>query len=78
MAEMRVHHDQQITILHQIQQHLGLLLLPQPDLPTSLVSIAPTEDTTLAEGRIPPLQDEPSTVTAMPEKASSPLEALTV
>ena len=78
MAEMRVHQDQQITILHQIQQHLGLLLLPQPDLSTSLVSIAPTEDTTPAEGRIPPLQDEPSTVIAMPEKASSPLEAPTV
>ena len=52
--------------------------MPQPDLPTSLASIAPIEDTTPTEGRIPPLQDEPSTVTAMPEKASSPLEAPTV
>ena len=78
MAEMRVHQDQQITILHQIQQHLGLLLMPQPDLPTSLASVAPTEDTTPAEGWIQPFQDEPSTVTTMLEKASFPLEAPTV
>ncbi|RVW38729.1 hypothetical protein CK203_077535 [Vitis vinifera] len=69
--------DQQTTILRQIQQHLGLLPLPQPDLSASLATIVPTKDTTPTEVRIPPPQDEPPTVTAMPEDVSSPLEAPT-
>ena len=77
MAEMRTHQDQQIGILCQIQQHLGLLHPPQPDLPTSSALIAPAEDTIPTKVRIPPPQDEPPTVTATPEDASSPLEAPT-
>ncbi|RVW13820.1 hypothetical protein CK203_083619 [Vitis vinifera] len=75
---MRAHQDQQTAILRQIQQHLGLLPLSQPDLPTSSALIAPTEDTTPIEVRIPPPQDEPPIVTAMLEDASSPPEAPTV
>ena len=78
MVEMCAHQDQQTTILRQIQQYLGLLPSPQPDLPASSAPIAPFEDTTPAEVRIPPPQDEPPTVTTMPEGASSPLEAPTV
>ncbi|KAL6337923.1 hypothetical protein AAG906_005388 [Vitis piasezkii] len=48
-----------------------------PDLPTSLAPIAPVEDTTPVEVRIPPPQDEPPTVTATPKEASSPPEAPT-
>ena len=77
MAKMRAHQDQQTAILRQIQQHLGLLPPPQPDLLESLAPIAPVEDTTPAEVRIPPPQDEPPTVTATPEEASSPPEAPT-
>ncbi|RVW94277.1 hypothetical protein CK203_034839 [Vitis vinifera] len=79
--------------LRQIQQHLGLLPLPQLDLPTSSEPVAPTEDTTPAEVQISPPQeattnaiasddpqDEPQTVdtvTATPADASSPLEGAT-
>ncbi|KAL6313787.1 hypothetical protein AAG906_010206 [Vitis piasezkii] len=48
-----------------------------PDLPASSAPIAPAEDTIPAKVRIPPPQDEPPTVTATPEDASSPLEAPT-
>ena len=37
--------NQQTAILCQIQQHLGLLPPPQPDLPASLEPLAPVEDT---------------------------------
>ena len=89
---------QQITILCQIKQHLGLLPPPQPDLLESSEPLAPDEDTipledtTTIEVHIPPPQeattdaiasddpqDEPQTVdtvTATPEDASSPLEAV--
>ncbi|RVW41469.1 hypothetical protein CK203_094052 [Vitis vinifera] len=66
------------AILRQIQQHLGLLPPPQPDLPVSSAPIAPAKDTTPVEVRIPPPQDEPPTITAMPGEASSPLEAPTI
>ena len=69
MVEMRAHQDQQIAILRQIQQHLGLLFPPQP--------IAPAEDTTPVEVRIPLPQDEPLIVIATLEDASSPPEAPT-
>nr|CAN70989.1 hypothetical protein VITISV_007324 [Vitis vinifera] len=47
--------------------------LPNP--PASSTPIAPVEDTTLAEVRIPTPQDEPPTVTTTPKEASSPPEA---
>ena len=81
---------QQITILCQIKQHLGLLPPPQPNLPVK--DTIPLEDTTTIEVHIPPPQeattdaiasddpqDEPQTVDtviATPEDASSPLEAV--
>ncbi|WKA02817.1 hypothetical protein VitviT2T_020970 [Vitis vinifera] len=93
MADMRAHQDQQTAILRQIQQHLRLLPLPQPDLLASSKPLAPTEDTTTVEVQIPPPQepttnaiashdpqDNPQTVntiTATPENASSPPEAPT-
>nr|CAN69104.1 hypothetical protein VITISV_000456 [Vitis vinifera] len=70
--------NQQTAILRQIQQHLGLLPPPQPDLPTSSAPIALAEDTTPAEVWIPPPQDEPPIVTTTLEDASSPPEAPTV
>ena len=54
MVEMRAHQDQQTAILCQIQQHLGLLFPPQPNLPTSSKPIAPAENTTTLEVQIPP------------------------
>ena len=63
MVEMRAHQDQQTAILRQIQQHLGLLSPPQPDLPTSSrpLTIAEDtislEDTTTIEVRILPPQE---------------------
>ena len=80
MVEMRAHQDQQTTILHQIQQHLGLLPPSQPDLPASSEPLTPAEDiippenTTTVEVQIPSPQ-EATTVT--PEDASSPPEAPT-
>ncbi|KAL6313018.1 hypothetical protein AAG906_037931 [Vitis piasezkii] len=65
------------TILRQIQQHLGLLPPSQPDLPTFSTPIGLADDTIPAEVRIPPPQDEPPTVTATLEDASSPPEAPT-
>ncbi|KAL6345554.1 hypothetical protein AAG906_017281 [Vitis piasezkii] len=60
-----------------IQKHLGLLPSPQPELPASSAPIALAEDTTPVEVWIQPPQDEPLTVTATPEDASSPPEAPT-
>ena len=45
MATMRSQQDQHTTILHQVQQHLGLLPPPQPDIPGPSEPIAPTEGT---------------------------------
>ena len=48
MAEMRSQKNQQTAILRQIQQHLGLLPPPQPDLPvkdTIPQPLAQIEDT---------------------------------
>ncbi|XP_034701971.1 lysine-rich arabinogalactan protein 19-like [Vitis riparia] len=45
------------------------------NIPASSTPIAPVDDTTPAEVRIPPPQDEPPTVTASPEEASSPPKA---
>ena len=45
MVELRSQQNQQTAILCQIQQHLGLLPPPQPDLPASLEPLAPVEDT---------------------------------
>ena len=80
MAEIRAHQDQQTAIFRQIQQHLGLLPPPQPDLPASpepLVPVEgtiPLEDTTTIEVRIPPAQEA---TTATPDDASSLPEAAT-
>ncbi|RVW22885.1 hypothetical protein CK203_107866 [Vitis vinifera] len=41
--------DQHTTILHQIQQHIGLLPPPQPDIPRPSEPIAPVEETTPTE-----------------------------
>ncbi|KAL6318405.1 hypothetical protein AAG906_041167 [Vitis piasezkii] len=41
--------DQHTAILHQIQQHLGLLPPPQPDIPRPSEPIAPAEETTPVE-----------------------------
>ena len=49
MADIRAQQDQHTAILHQLQQHLGLLPLPQPDIPGPLERIAPVEETTPAE-----------------------------
>ena len=49
MAEMRSQKNQQTAILRQIQQHPGLLLPPQPDLPTSSEPLATAKDTIPAE-----------------------------
>ena len=63
MVEMRSQQNQQIAILLQIQQHLGLLPPPQPDLPASSEPLAPVEDsilvedTTTAAVQIPPPQE---------------------
>ena len=63
MAKMRSQQNQQTAILRQIQQHLGLLLPPQPNLPTSSKPLAtakdtiPAEDTTTVEVQIPPPQE---------------------
>ncbi|RVW63910.1 hypothetical protein CK203_055685 [Vitis vinifera] len=46
MPEFRAMHT---TILHQIQQHLGLLPPPQPDIPRPSEPIAPVEETTTTE-----------------------------
>ena len=71
MVEMCAHQDQLIAILRQIQQHLGHLLPPQPDLPPSLEPLAPIEDTippkdiTTVEVRIPPPQEATTTTPEM-------------
>ena len=49
MVEMCSQQTQQTAILHQIQQHLGLLPPPQPDLPASSEPLASVEDTIPAE-----------------------------
>ncbi|RVW74609.1 Pol polyprotein [Vitis vinifera] len=49
MVEMRSQQNQQTAILRQIQQHLGLLPPPQPDLLASSKPLAPVEDTIPAE-----------------------------
>ena len=52
MATMRSQQDQHTTILHQVQQHLGLLPPLQPDIPSPSELVAPTEDATIAEAPI--------------------------
>ena len=49
MATMRSQQDQHTTILRQVQQHLGLLPPPQPDIPGPSEPIASTEETTRAD-----------------------------
>ena len=55
MAAMRAQQDQHTAILRQIQQHLGLLLPPQPDILGPLEPIAPVEETTPAEDSTKPM-----------------------
>ena len=50
IADIRAQQDQYTTIIHQIQQHLGLLPPPQPDILEPLELIPPAEETILAEG----------------------------
>ena len=44
---------QHIAILSQIQQHLGILLPPEQDMPSPSEPIAPFEEATPAEQAIP-------------------------
>ncbi|RVW26679.1 hypothetical protein CK203_096527 [Vitis vinifera] len=62
MVEMRAQ-DQQTAILCQIQQHLGLCF--RLSLPSIIKPIAPAEDTTPVEVRIPLPQDEPSVIATL-------------
>ena len=50
MAVIRAQQDQHTAILRQIQQHLGLLPPPQPDLPGPSEPIASVEETIPPEG----------------------------
>ena len=65
MAAMRAQQDQHTAILRQIQQHLGLLLPPQPGILGPLEPIAPveetipTEETTRAMSQSSPLRRPP-------------------
>ena len=54
MVELRSQQNQQTAILRQIQQHLGLLPPPQPDLPVK--DTIPAEDITTTEVQILPPQ----------------------
>ncbi|RVW21414.1 hypothetical protein CK203_110722 [Vitis vinifera] len=47
---------QHTAILHQIQQHLGLLPPPQPNIPRPSEPIASVEETTRADVRSSPLK----------------------
>ena len=73
MAAMRAQQDQHAPILRQIQQHLGLMPPPQPDIPGPSEPIAPTEgtipteETTRADVPIQPTQEATT-------EPSSPLE----
>ena len=49
MADIRAQQDYHTAILHQIQQHLGLLPPPQPDIPGPSEPIASIEETIPAE-----------------------------
>ena len=78
MAAMRSQQDQQMAILRQIQQHLGLLLPPQPDLPESSKPLGPTkdtippEDTTTTEVHIPPPQEATTDAIASDDPQDEP------
>ena len=52
MEVMRAQLDQHTVILLQIQQHLGILPPPQPDIPGPSEPIAPAEDATTVEAPI--------------------------
>lgn len=55
MAVMRAQQEEQMVILRQIQQHLGCLPSPQPNLPSSSKPVAPVADTIPPEdGSFPP------------------------
>ena len=54
MAVMHAQQDQHIVIIRQIQQHLGILPPPQPDIPWPSEPVAPAEDATTAEVSIQP------------------------
>ncbi|RVW94412.1 hypothetical protein CK203_035648 [Vitis vinifera] len=49
MADICAQQDQHTAIIRQIQQHLGLLPLPQSDIPGPLEPIAPAEEAIPAE-----------------------------
>ena len=78
MAEMCSQQNQQIAILHKIQQHLGLLLPSQPDLPASSKPLAPiedtipAEDTTTIEIQIPPPQEATTNAIASVDPQDEP------
>ena len=84
MVEMRAHQDQQTAILCQIQQHLGLLPPPQPDLPVSSEPLALAEDTILAEDtttvevQIPPPQEATTDAIAPDDPQDEPQTVDTV
>ena len=49
MVDIHAQQDQHTAIFHHIQQHLGLLPPPQPDIPEPSEPIASTEETTRAD-----------------------------
>ena len=70
MAKMRARRDQQTAIFRQIQQHLGLLPPPQPDLPASSKPLAPAEDTI-------PAQDTTTVGVQIPTPQEATTDAIT-
>ena len=73
MANIRAQQDQHTTILCQIQQHLGLLPPPQPNIPGPSESIAlakkaiPVEETTKADVLIQPTHETTTNPSSPPE-----------
>ena len=49
MVDIHAQQDRHTAIIRHIQQHLGLLPPPQPDIPGPSEPIAPVEETTTTE-----------------------------
>ena len=83
MAVIRAHQDQLIimqtqhtAILSQIQQHLGILLPPEHDMPGPSEPIAPSEEATPVEKAIPSEEATPAKQT-MPHEETTTTEVET-
>ena len=66
MGDIRAQQEQHTAILHQIQQHLGLLPPPQLDIPEPSETI-PAEETTRANVPIQPTQKATTDPLSPPE-----------